>query len=145
MIVVTIISVLASVSVIGTVSIQRTTRDEARNSRTTIIAEALEKYYDDNNEYPSVAALVGQPVSVVRQKIPVKDDGVLVFPNATDTALSVLVGSAPSPTRLAYIAATTNTSANTQCQADASGYCDSYQLQYVKGYKVQPCKIKNIA
>lgn len=130
-IVITIISVLASISVIGATSIQRSTRDDARKSQSTIVAEALEKYYTNNNEYPSVASIANQPINTVKQKLAIKDSEVLTFPTVT-AGTSALVASNPTPARLTYVANTVDTNASAQCQTDVDGYCDAFALQYVK-------------
>lgn len=132
MIVITIISILTSISVIGATSIQRSTRDDARQSQSTIVAEALEKYYEKNNEYPSVASITPpKTISDVKQKLAIKDDKVLTFPTVT-AGTSVLVASNPTPARLTYVANTVDAGVNGQCQTDPSGYCDAFALQYVK-------------
>lgn len=130
LIVITIIGVIGTISVLGFNGVQKNARDQARDSQTTIIANALEKYYDDNNEYPSVALATSQSVDTVKQKLKLSDASVLKFPLAT-TATSIAT-SDPSPTKLVYSANTTNTTKNTQCQTDISGYCDGFQLQYKK-------------
>ncbi len=126
MVVVVIIGILASVSILGYNSVQKNARDTARNSKATVIAEALEKYYDKNKEYPSVAGIAGQSVTAVKQKLSIPDTDVLVFPSGTPGA-SAIFSNTPSPTRLAY----TGTPNTAVCQTNASGYCDTFQLQYV--------------
>lgn len=131
MVVVTIIGILASISIVGTTSIQRSTRDSARSSQTTIVADALEKYYNANQEYPSVASLVGQPIATVKSKLKIKESDVLVFPTGVANT-SALVNATPSTTRLVYSASTTLAANDAQCQSSASGYCDAFRMQYIK-------------
>lgn len=131
MIVITIISILASISIIGATSVQRSTRDDARQSQSTVVAEALEKYYESNNEYPSVASITNQPINDVKQKLAIKDSEVLTFPTVT-AGTSALVASNPTPARLTYVANTIDSNANSQCQTSINGYCDAFTLQYVK-------------
>jgi|GEM_PF-3428251 len=126
MIVVIVISIIATMSILGYGSVQRDTRDSARSSKATVISEALEKYYDKNHEYPSVASLAGQSISTVKQKLNLQDDDTLVFPSGTANA-SAIVSSGPSSTRLVYAGSPGSAS----CQTDVNGYCDSFQLQYV--------------
>lgn len=131
MIVITIISILASISIIGATSVQRSTRDDARQSQSTVVAEALEKYYENNNEYPSVASITNQSINDVKQKLAIKDSEVLTFPTVT-AGTSALVASNPTPARLTYVANTVDSNANAQCQTSMNGYCDAFALQYVK-------------
>lgn len=52
-VVIAVIGILAAVTVIGLSRYQADTRDTRRASSVAVIAEALEKYYDENGEYPS--------------------------------------------------------------------------------------------
>ena len=52
------IGVLAAITIIGFSSYQQDARDEQRASNTTVISEALEEYYQENGEYPSIPAIV---------------------------------------------------------------------------------------
>lgn len=126
MVVVVIIGILASISILGYNSVQKNARDSSRSAKATVISEALEKYYEKNNEYPSVAALGSQSITAVKQKLSIQDSDVLVLPSGTP-GVSAIYSSGPSPTRLAY----TGTPNDATCQSNASGYCDTFQLQYV--------------
>jgi len=130
LVVIAIIGVIGSLAVVGFSSVQKDVRDKARDSQSTIIANALEKYYDDNNEYPSVALMTSQNADLIKQKLKVSDITVLKFPQAS-TAVSIATSN-PSPTQLAYSANTSDTSKNTQCQTSVNGYCDGFVLQYKK-------------
>jgi len=132
LIVIAIIGVVSTLGVIGFNGVQKDARDKARDSQTTIIANALEKYYDDNNEYPSVALMTSQNVDLIKQKLKISDSTVLKFPQAS-TASSIATSN-PSPTQLAYSANTSDSSKNTQCQTDLNGYCDGFVLQYKKEF-----------
>lgn len=58
LIVIVIISVLATLTVFGANKVSRDARDFSRKSTVAVITESLEKYYADNGEYPSVQSLV---------------------------------------------------------------------------------------
>src|SRR5665811_851861 len=58
LIVIVIISVLATLTVFGASKVFRDARDSSRKSTATVITESLETYYADNGEYPSVQSLV---------------------------------------------------------------------------------------
>jgi len=132
LIVIAIIGVIGTVSVVGFTGVQKNARDQARDSQTTIIANALEKYYDDNNEYPSVAMMTSQNVDLIKQKLKITDSTILKFPLATTE--SSIVASNPSPTLIVYSANTSDSTKNAQCQTDANGYCDGFVLQYKKEF-----------
>lgn len=57
-IVIAIIGILATISVIGFGRYQSETRDARRASSANVITEALEKYYDNNGEYPGCGELL---------------------------------------------------------------------------------------
>ena len=64
LIVIAIIGILATVAVVGFSGYQADARDAQRSSKTTVIAEALEKYYDLNGEYPSCSAVTANATTV---------------------------------------------------------------------------------
>ncbi len=55
--VVTVIGILATIGVVSYIGVQKNTRDNQRLNQVTLIAEALEKYYDKNGEYPDCTKL----------------------------------------------------------------------------------------
>ena len=55
--VVTVIGILATIGVVSYIGVQKNTRDNQRLNQVTLIAEAIEKYYDKNGEYPDCAKL----------------------------------------------------------------------------------------
>ena len=57
LVVMVIIGILTALGVLSYSKIQASTRDYQRSSKITIIAESLEKYYDQNGEYPSCTAM----------------------------------------------------------------------------------------
>lgn len=131
MVTIAIIAILASIITFAALMQQKASRDTARNAKSVLIAEALEKYYDKNNEYPSVASITNQPIETVKQKLNIKDDETLVLPLAETSAIPI-VRNSPSVTQVAYIASTKDPAENDQCQNQANGYCDKFTLQYRK-------------
>ncbi|AHB42675.1 YD repeat protein [Candidatus Saccharibacteria bacterium RAAC3_TM7_1] len=131
-IVVIVIGLLAGLVSLSAASIQKSSRDTARDANVKILSTALEKYYRENGEYPSVALMTSQDVATLRQKLGVVSANTFKLPLADDATKNSIVTSSPSPTRLLYSANTTNSTKNTQCQTSLTGYCDGYQLQYQK-------------
>lgn len=59
MIVVAVIAVLSSIAVLGANAMLNEAKTADRETNTKIIKAALEKYYTENNEYPSAQSLAG--------------------------------------------------------------------------------------
>lgn len=92
-VVIAIIGILATISIIGFSRYQGDTRDARRSSSASVIAEALEKYYDLNGEYPSCAALSSN--SVTQDTLKSVDSKTVIAPQATSgTANSIKCNSA---------------------------------------------------
>ena len=56
-VVIAVIGILATLTVVGFSRVQQEGRDAKRSSSAAVITEALEKYFDQNGEYPSCSAL----------------------------------------------------------------------------------------
>jgi len=67
LIVIVVIGILSSISMFYFLGIQARTRDAQRTSQTTIIAEALEKYYDKNGQYPSCTQIKSANIPTILQ------------------------------------------------------------------------------
>ncbi len=132
MVVISAIAVLASIVTVTATAVQKSSRDSARNAQTNIIANALEKYYRENGEYPSVAAVTNTDVNAVKQKLGISNSTVFKLPLTSSSATTSISTSSPSPVKLVYSGNTTDPTKNTQCQTDINGYCDGFTLAYVK-------------
>ncbi len=125
-----VIVVLATISAFAYTGYQGRSRDGARDEQAHIIANSLEKYYDKNGEYPSVAALVGQPGSIVQNKLSLPSASVLVFPGAAAGTTNSLTQSESSQSELAYNGDSSNPDEQDQCENSVTGGCDSFDLQW---------------
>lgn len=128
LVVISVISILAIISVFGFNAIQSGARDSQRSNRITSIAEALEKYYSKNGEYPSCAAM-SAAASSVTSTLPGLDPTVLVAPKATATTNSIdpscaTLTTGGSTDKFAYIG-----DGSTTC---ATSGCLQYTLQYIE-------------
>lgn len=129
LVVVSVIAILSLISVFGFNAVQAGTRDSQRSTRVTQLAEALEKYYAKNGEYPSCSALTSSATSAITT-LSGLDPTVLVTPkaaagvtNSIDPSCATLsVGG--STDKYAYVG-----DGSTTC---ATGGCLSYTLQYVE-------------
>lgn len=81
-VVIATIGILATITVLGLTRYQADTRDVRRASSVNVIAEALEKYYDQNGEYPSCTAVSAAPSVVSTTTLKGIDTGALQAPQA---------------------------------------------------------------
>lgn len=81
-VVIAVIGILAAVTIVGLGRYQADTRDARRASNATVIAEALEKYYDENGEYPGCLALETDPNTVTTNVLKGVNQSALVAPQA---------------------------------------------------------------
>lgn len=105
-------------------------RDKTRQSNATIIAEQLEKYYQENGEYPSIPALVGQSGMAVKAKLGLTSADVLVLPNSPQGSTNSFTQSEASQTQLAYNGESAADDESDSCQTDINGGCDKFNLQW---------------
>lgn len=68
LVVIAVIGVLATLTLIGFTRFQADSRDAQRSAKATVIVEALEKYYDENGEYPGCSAIT-QNATTVRNNV----------------------------------------------------------------------------
>lgn len=57
LVVIVIIAILAAISIVAYTRVQIDARDSTRSSKTNVIAANLEKYYEENGEYPSCVSM----------------------------------------------------------------------------------------
>lgn len=82
LVVIAVIGILATITFMGFGRYQADTRDNARSSQATIIAEALEKYYDQNGEYPSCSAMTAAGSTLTTSTLSGLDQKVLLTPQS---------------------------------------------------------------
>jgi prepilin-type N-terminal cleavage/methylation domain-containing protein len=131
-VVIIIIGILSTIGIYSMIKIQQTQRDSSRQSQSQIIAEALEKYYNKNGEYPSPKALSNSDNSgaSIASLLNVSSD-VLVMPNASsNTTNSIVTSGNVSSNALLYTAISSTN--NSICQNTVSGGCTSFTLKYLK-------------
>jgi len=128
LVVVAIMGILTTIGIVSFSRVQSDSRDSQRSSRITVIAEALEKYYDENGEYPSCNAMTQSPATVTANTLKGIDPEVLATPRASDGTNSILA-----------------TCANLTSETDAFAYvgdgssdclsgeaCSRYTLKYLE-------------
>lgn len=127
-----VIAIISSLAVVSFSSVRKDSRDAARQSNATIVSEALEKYYEQNGEYPSVASIVNsQPANTgtaVASKLSIPE-GSLRMPNMPSVATNgIAPGTEPYDNYLVYEASSAED--NDSCQNDVDGGCDRFALHY---------------
>ncbi len=132
-IVIVVIGVLVSVALLGFGKIQADTRDKERRSNAVILSEALESYYEENGEYPSVASITDANVANVKTKLGLSDSDVLVMPKSPAGTTTSLTASEADVNKLAYNGESVNASETEQCTSPTSltGGCDQFRLEWI--------------
>jgi prepilin-type N-terminal cleavage/methylation domain-containing protein len=131
-IVIAIIGILATISLLGFSRYQADTRDARRAASASVIVEALEKYYDNNGEYPSCAAISAVSSTVSKQTLIGIDIKNLLVPQASPATDNSIKCSSSGNTL------TTNGVDFFEYQGDGSdacntnGSCLKYTLKYKK-------------
>jgi len=90
LVVVAVIGILTTVGFVSYTSIQSNTRDSQKSSRITLLAEALEKYYDQNGEYPGCTAMSASPATIETSTLKGIDANILATPTAVSGTNSIL-------------------------------------------------------
>ena len=90
-IVIVVIGILATIGTVSYLAIQREARDGERESDITILSEALEKYYEQNGEYPSCAMMQNDPATITASTLTGLSADVFKAPQAdSDTINSII-------------------------------------------------------
>lgn len=138
LVVIVVISILSGLTLLAYTQIRTDANDSSRNNKARIIAEALEKYYDKNKEYPTIASVADREADAVQAKLGIADIDVLLFPGREDD-LSAIVSSAPTTSTLQYSA---QSEVNNEGCIEGGG-CDSFKLTYLKESDGSPVEIKS--
>ena len=129
---VAIIGALASVTIVTFTNQQIKARDSARSSKATLIADALERYYQANGEYPSARAMLNtygdNTGASVATRLSISEAGTLVMPKATGGTTNSIAAALSSDDVIAYVPR--STVGDTNCQTNAQGGCDEFTLSY---------------
>lgn len=123
-VVIAVIAIIATLATIGLTAYLNESRDSQRQANVSVLAEALEKYYDTHGEYPSCSTLTGSP-SAVADAIGV-DQGVLKAPgSSTDNSfVCTALNSSSSAGQYAYTGGDTSP----ECLSGSS--CLEWTIQY---------------
>jgi len=126
LVVVAIIGVLTTVGFVSYGSIEAGARDSQRSSQLTVMSEALEKYYDQNGEYPGCSAMAASPETIASTTLKGIDSAVFTVPDVAAGTNSILPSCADltgSDDNFAYIG-----DGSTACTTGSA--CLQYVLKY---------------
>jgi prepilin-type N-terminal cleavage/methylation domain-containing protein len=134
LVVTVVIATLASIVTFGYSRSQIDARDSARSAQATLVASALEKYYDTKGEYPSPRSLVNDyPAntgSTVATLLSLSDASILVMPKAPAGTTNSIASALGSTDVMAYVA--DSTVGNNNCQTNTTSGCEEFTLSYKK-------------
>jgi prepilin-type N-terminal cleavage/methylation domain-containing protein len=128
MIVVVIIGIITTITIISYSTVQANSRDAQRSSKITSIAEALEKYYSKNGEYPSCADMTKSAAVVASSTLDGLSPSTLATPSASQNANSVICNAIANGSSIDAFAYVGDSSASCTSGHD----CLQYTLQYRK-------------
>lgn len=133
LVVITTLSIIASMLVISYMSIQKQSRDGKREASAVSISESLERYYADHGEYPNVATVTNPDAALVKQTLRVPTINSLLGPNAPagSNTNAWKTGVTSSTNQLTY-APNTDTSSGCVAGLTPADVCANYRLQYYK-------------
>jgi prepilin-type N-terminal cleavage/methylation domain-containing protein len=104
-VVIVIIAILSTISIVGFNVIQQGARNTQRSSEVSAVAEALEKYYMKNGEYPSCAMMTQSTsaTTVANALFPGLDPNNLTAPGDQTAGHNSFVCSAPTTAQYGYL------------------------------------------
>ncbi|HBO64763.1 TPA: hypothetical protein DD425_02265 [Candidatus Saccharibacteria bacterium] len=122
-IVIVVIAVLAAITTLGLTQVQQQARDATRDTDAISLAEALEKYYDENGEYPSCAMMTASAGSV--SSLLSVDVSILQAPLSDDenSYICEALASGGGEDEFAYVG-----DGSTSCETGSS--CLEWEIQY---------------
>ena len=101
LIVITVIGILSTILVVAYSSMQADARDKQRETGIKVVAESLEKYYQQYGEYPDCATMAGTPSGIV-DRLKGLDPNVLTSPSDDQGVNSFACNTNPATDKYAY-------------------------------------------
>lgn len=127
LVVIVVIGILASITILAYTSVQQQARDKQRMTSSTVVSSGLEKYFDVNGEYPSVAKVTNSDATAAKQLLGLTDLTSLSVSGSTVNLWKT--GAASSVNRLTY-SGNTDVSASCTSGAAATDICTDYKIQF---------------
>lgn len=133
MVVIVVIALLVTIATVTLNSVQQQARDSRRASNATTIAEALEKYFTKNGEYPSVPQMTSSNGSSVQTLLGLQNGNSLIAPNSPlNTSNSWVAGGSGLPNATSTMTYSGNTDSTASCTSGttSSDACTDFKIQY---------------
>jgi prepilin-type N-terminal cleavage/methylation domain-containing protein len=130
---VVIVGILAGISIFSFLKVQQQAQDNQRSTNATLISESLEKYFQKNGEYPSVATVTNGSASAAQTSLGLTSLDNLINPSAAGGS-NVNIwksGAASANNRLTY-SGNTDVSSTCMTATGATSVCTDYKIQYYK-------------
>ncbi len=102
LVVVVIIGILATIVAVASNGIRYDARNSQRSSRITVVAEALEKYYDKNGQYPACNDMTANVSVITTNTLKGLDKEVLAAPGVDTGTNSFTCNTAPDDDTYSY-------------------------------------------
>ncbi len=128
-----VIVIIATITTLTYTNVQKDSRDSKKLASATSLAESLERYFERNGEYPTVATVTNPNATTVKQTLDVTTLSTLLGPTAA-AGSNVNVwktGNATSSNQFTY---SPNTDNSDSCKtlSTAADACIDYKIQYYK-------------
>lgn len=133
MVVIVVIALLVTIATVTMNNVQQQARDSRRASNATTVAEALEKYFTKNGEYPSVPKMTSSNGSSVQTLLGLQNNNSLLAPNsALNTSNSWAAGGSGLPNSTTTMVYSGNTDSTASCTSGttATDSCSDFKIQY---------------
>lgn len=133
LIVIVVLGILSSIAFFSMNIIQRDARDGERKTKMTIVVEALEKYYEANGQYPTVADMTYDNANGnLTQLLKLKDEQALRMPGASDSTHNSFGANTPTSDKPVYAGTPNNADCTTAYSPPyGSGLCTGYTITWV--------------
>ncbi len=132
MIVIAVIGILSTIAIVTYSTVQRNSRDTARDALATTLDNAFEQYYQKNGEYPPARNIVSDysdnTAQAVATTLGIKADNLNLPGCPTDTNPFVSSAANAAPCKIAYEPFSTLN--NYTCHNATNGGCDGFVLTY---------------
>lgn len=128
-VVISVIGIMTTIITFSAIKVQQDQRDSKRSTQALIISESLEKYFEQNGEYPTPLAMSTSDGLSISSKLGIPA-AALVMPGAKQGVTnSIIAVDQPSTVALTYKA---NRVANPALCQTLNGGCDDFTLQYIE-------------
>jgi prepilin-type N-terminal cleavage/methylation domain-containing protein len=132
-VVIVVIGIITAATTFAYNNVRQQSRDTQRTASATIVAENLEKYYDKNGEYPSIAKITNTNATTVKTLLGMDDVDSLIAPNAP-LGSTTNIWKSGTPTTTNPLTYSANNDADPSCLTGSAtaDVCDDFKIQYLE-------------